>query len=107
MKHEILFRNPTFHNGLNVTVRNGFGWFFKTAIGDELALSGKNGAITNGLIVGRMIMPFKRIPENILQFEHDPSCRNFAGLLAEMKRVYPGFSEENSVTVLLFYIAPK
>jgi hypothetical protein len=103
MQHELLFQNPVFHPGLNVTVRNGDKWM-KVDIGDSLVIkeTGKDQQIAHGKVIGKALLPIKLIPDALLQYEHDPSCRNLAGLISEMKRVYPDFSEGNLVTVLLF-----
>lgn len=107
MQHELLFRNPIFNMGLNVTIRNGDKWR-KVNIGDKLLLKGvesKNNIIEaekTGTLVGKALLPFHLIPNDLLKYEHDPACRTPAGLLAEMKRVYPDFSYSNVVTVILF-----
>lgn len=103
MEHELLFQNPVFNSGLNVTCRNGDKWM-KVNIGDSLAIkeTGKDQVIATGTVLGKALLPAKLIPESLLYYEHDPSCRNLDGLLCEMKRVYPGFSEDSMVTVLLF-----
>ncbi|MBI2055918.1 MAG: hypothetical protein HYT37_00875 [Candidatus Sungbacteria bacterium] len=103
MLHELLFKNPVFNEGLNVTVRNGDKWM-KVNIGDELLIkeTGKDEVITKGTVVMRALYAAHLIPERLLANEHDPSCRSLAGLLAEMKRVYSDFTEDSPVTVILF-----
>lgn len=105
MQHELFFQNPIFHKGLNVTVRNGDTWM-KVSIGDTLVIkeTGKEQLVTTATVVGKALLCVKLVPESVLQYEHDPSCRNLAGLLLEMKRVYSNFSEDNLVTVLLFHL---
>lgn len=105
MARELLFSNPVFHDGLNVTVRNGDKWM-KVSPGDSLDIkeTGQDAVIRNGAVVGKALIPFGLVPENWLALEHDPSCHALAGLLAEMKRVYPGFNENSMVTVLIFRI---
>ena len=103
MQHELLFQNPVFNNGLNVTVRNGDKWM-KANIGDSLVIkeTGKDEVIETGTVVGKALLPAKLVPESLLQYEHDSSCRNLVGLITEMKRIYSSFSEDSMVTVLLF-----
>lgn len=105
MQHELLFQNPVFHAGLNVTVRNGDKWM-KANIGDSLAIkeTGKDKVIKVGVVVGKALLPAKFIPESLLQYEHDLSCHNLMGLLTEMKRIYPDFSKNSLVTILFFLI---
>ena len=103
MEHELLFSNPVFHEGVNVTVRKGDKWM-KANVGDTLIIKdvGKNQQVAKGTLVGQAYLPLLLIPESWLAFEHDPGCRNRAGLFAELKRVYPDFTKDSWVTVLLF-----
>ena len=109
MQHEILFQRPVFNKGLNVTVRNGDKWM-KAEIGDTLLLKGTRedgDAIDTGkigTIVAKALLPADMVPDAFLLYEHDPYCRTQAELLSELERVYPGFSSDNLVTVLLFRI---
>lgn len=107
MEHELLFMNPVFHPGMNVTVRNGDKWM-KANVGDRLIIkeTDKKDVLKHGRVVGKAHIPFKMVPEKWLDYEHDPSCHTYDGLLNEMKRVYSGFSEENYVVVLLFELTP-
>lgn len=103
MEHELLFSNPVFHDGVNVTVRKGDKWM-KANVGDTLLIkeTGKNQQIAKGTLVGQAYLPLLLIPEVWLTFEHDPGCRNRAGLLAELKKNYPNVTKDTWVTVLLF-----
>ncbi len=103
MQHELFFQNPIFRKGLNVSVRNGEKWM-NANIGDELLIkeTDKDQTIAYGTLVGKALLPANLIPKSLLKHEHDPSCRNLAGLLSEMHRVYSDFQENNLVTVLLF-----
>lgn len=105
MQYELFFRNPVFHNGLNATVRKGEKWM-NVAIGDSLLIkeSEKESVISTGVVIGKLLLPFELIPESLLQYEHDPSCRNPSGLFAELKRVYSDISQNDLVTVILFTI---
>jgi hypothetical protein len=44
------------------------------------------------------------IPVEVLNFEHDSTCRNSQGLLDELRRVYDGFQQDEDVTIVFFYI---
>lgn len=105
----MLFQNPVFNKGLNVTVRNGSKWM-KVEIGDTLLIKGvsEESSATEidqiGTLAGKALLPMRFVPDVFLIYEHDPYCRTRDGLLAEMKKVYQDFSENNIVTVLLFYL---
>lgn len=106
-KHDLLFLNPTFHPGLNVTVRDGNKWQ-KAHIGDTLRIkkTGSDKVIYNATVTGRAYVPFKLIPQEWLAYEHDPACRTRDGLLQNgMLPAYPDFNEEQYVIILLFSIA--
>jgi len=106
MKHELLFLCPVFHQGLNVTIRNGNKWM-KANVGDQLLIkeTGEDQIIYTGTVVGKAYIPFKMIPNEWLAYEHDPCCRTRKGLLIHgMQPAYHDFNENNYVTVLLFNI---
>lgn len=106
MEHEIFFQNPVFQNGINVTVRYGTKWMEKSEIGDTLTIkeTGKKDIIAKGLIINKDAFVANQIKDGLLEFEHDPACRNIDGLLEELKRVYPDFINIDIVTVLFFVI---
>lgn len=105
MKHEILFQNPVFHPGLNVTVRQGSKWM-QVVVGETIILREAKDKrfLGAGVVVGKALLPVELVPESFLQYEHDPACQTLPGLLAELKKVYPDFSENDHVTVLIFRI---
>lgn len=90
------FSNPVFHAGNNTTVRRGLKWYgteyARLALGSETVI----------VRLSSMTQRFCYLTDHYLRDEHDPSCRTVAGLLAEMKRVYPGFSEYEDVTLVNF-----
>lgn len=87
----------------NVTVRRGYKWA-DLRIGEEVALT-SNGHETG--LIGKVkeirILAFRDIRKDDLKFEHDPTCRTRTGLLREMRRAYPDFSEGEPV-VLVTYV---
>lgn len=102
------FIDPEFHKGLNTTVRLGEKWMSRVDIGDAVWLvdvnaPGKDSIVGSGDIKGKMVVPFMYIPQDLLMFEHDSSCKTLAGLYRAMKRAYKDRFNENSIcTVLLF-----
>lgn len=108
MEYDLFFENPVFHNGLNVTVRRGHSWL-KAVSGDTLVLKDADAHIharadTHSANHKR----FKDIDTDeycyLLRYMHDPRCRTYQGLLDEMGRIYPDFSENEFVTLLLFFV---
>ena len=103
---DLFFLEPVFHPGLNVTVRNGDKWM-QTNIGDGLLIkkTGEDTVIHTADLIAKAYVPFRLIPEAWLAYEHDPACRTLEGLFEYgMKPAYPDFTEDNYVTVLLFWI---
>lgn len=102
---KLLFMNPVFSEGLNVTCRKGVKWLHQTYVGHELAVEKTNTGAPVGrvVVVGVLSMPFSELPAELLTYEHDPACRTRQGLLQEMRRVYgKSFKKEDVVTVLVF-----
>jgi hypothetical protein len=104
---ELKFVNPELRPGVNVTVRRGRAWAEKVWPGDRVtlvAVDDPNNPVemTDAYIVSVLIVPFLRIPREVLRREHDKSCRDLDGLFRVMRRVYNGFSADELVTVLEF-----
>lgn len=98
----ILFKKPTFHYGLNITVRKGEKWA-KLRRGDIVRLTDADTA--NTVAVGEVeavaTLPFYWLQDYNLEAEHDPNCRTVEGLLKEMERVYDGdFTTDDQVTLI-------
>lgn len=101
--HDLLFMHPTFHSGTNVTVRRGLKWagtrsttilrLTETSIGNVIGF---------GVVEECLVTKCTEIPPQMLELEHDRSCRTTGGLLTEMSRIYPGFEECEDVTVISF-----
>ncbi len=105
MAETLLFKNPTFHKGVNVTVRDGLKW---DMIVDQLPKSVPFGetdgeVLGTAMIIGKMVMPASTVPDEVLSLEHDESCRSLEGLIEGMQRAYgESWSPSNTVTVLFF-----
>ena len=102
------FLNPVFHDGMNVTVRDGDKWAEKLKVGDELALAetGANNARDGGRVVGILYCSLDELPSGILKWEHDPACRTKAGLREILDKTY-GKTQfgHRMVTAVIFYRA--
>ena len=99
----LLFSNPVFHKGINVTCRNGYKW--ADAMGELVHIQDTNGMTDYGYghILGIMTVCLNKIPECVLSLEHDPSCQTVEGIITEMKRVYGDDLKENAPTTVLFF----
>lgn len=95
------FKNPIFHDGVNITVRHGDKW--NGVRQARIQLGG--GHVSNRVDLHTRLIKFSDLTDSELHFEHDPSCRTVAGLAEELKRVYPEFTEESMVTVVTFLLA--
>ena len=106
-RHELKFINPTWHYGINSTVRMGMKWANLVELGDEVAIV-RTGNESKVLAFGRIIAVntcnFWEVPIQTLFYEHDRECSNYSGLCYAMLRAYPEFNLESFVTVLYFEI---
>lgn len=96
MIHTLLFQNPVFEPGINITVRNGRKWQI-IRVGETLHLTetGEIGPITTAFVAG--VIPInwdltedRHILEAWCYLEHDPKCRTIMGLTDELTRIYGG-----------------
>jgi len=102
---KLLFKNGKFHDGVNVTVRDGDKWFGTT--GDVMLVGqdeeGNEISHAHGEIIGSLYTNVGDIPDNILKLEHDKKCTSTRGIWRELERVYnKAFSFYDKVTVLFF-----
>jgi hypothetical protein len=109
LKPWLLFKNPVFDPGVNVTVRLGTKWFNR--IGPEQIVEvrrynsdGIADYLFDGFIVDVIKSKICDIDEDILAQEHDPGCRTIRGLVEELKRVYPKeqINGRTTVTIIFF-----
>jgi hypothetical protein len=101
----LLFSNPKFHAGTNVTVRDGDKW--AKSLGQEVILkdADTDEAYGHADIVGVMHDSIGEIPDGVLRLEHDKDCTSTRGIWKEMERVYErAFGFKDKVTVLFFRV---
>lgn len=103
----LLFSNPVFHRGINVTCRNGYKW--AKSMGDIVNIRDTDGTTDYGMahILGIMTVCLDKIPECVLSLEHDPSCQTVDGIITEMKNVYGDDLKDNAPTTVLFFELEK
>jgi len=103
-KPRLLFKNPVFESGVNVTVRYGTKWSVQAPPESIVEVWETNGGyLFDAFIVDTELHRVCDIPEDLLHQEHDPACRTHEGLLAVLRKVYG--SKINSrvwVTVVAF-----
>lgn len=104
------FKNPIFHDGLNVTVRLGTKWdkfFYKhnsnldpkgVMLADE-----NNNTVKPGVIEAVNVNYFTKISNATLKLEHDPLCRDLNGLYKAMKAAYGDRFTANSLVTIVFF----
>jgi len=100
------FLKPDYHQGLNLTIRNGKKWYNQAPVGSMLDIvkTGSDVVETEAQLVGSRTLPFLAINEHELYLEHDPLCRDLDGLQHAMERAYPDFKETNEVAMLFFWV---
>ncbi|NID14388.1 hypothetical protein [Luteibacter yeojuensis] len=94
------FKRHIFKPGRNTTVRRGSKW---DGVGHALI---DLGDVKPSMLatLSTTTYRFNQVSDHMLRDEHDPSCRTVNGLLTEMQRVYPGFSDSEDVTLVNFYL---
>lgn len=103
-KPRLLFKNPVFQEGVNATVRLGNKWHFRAPEESIVEVWQTDGGyLFDAFIVKNLWVRICDIEADILEHEHDPSCRNHRGLIEELERVYKRkVSSREKVTILLF-----
>jgi hypothetical protein len=98
----------TFHPGLNITVRRGLEWFQKGLVpGETITLcvcppGHDHTVIGQARVAFVMSAKIETIPDELMIYEHEPSCRTKEGLLAAMSRVFGEVRADEIVTVIGF-----
>jgi hypothetical protein len=103
MLKQLLFSNPVFHDGINVTVRKGYKW--ADAMGEVVDVMNTDGTGEPIMahVLGVLTTQLDKIPESILMHEHDPECRTLRGITKVMREVYGDeVKDDEPVTVLFF-----
>ncbi len=100
---DLLFTNPTFREGINVTVRDGDKWAKELGRDVMLKDTDSDEALGFAEVVGVLTTNIGDIPDNILKLEHDKDCTSTRGIWREMESVYSkAFGFYDKVTVLFF-----
>jgi len=93
--NELLFNNPVFNKGLNLTVRRGIKWSLQ---------SGAHIENVGSVLINTQVMRFSDLTDRDLKFEHDPACRTVTGLYQVLQDTYPGFDPREIVTLVSFEV---
>jgi hypothetical protein len=94
------FAAPVFAAGRNTSVRNGTRWL---GVAQVRLLLG-DGRLSPPLDLHTRALRFDQLTASDLACEHDPACRDPAGLLAVLQQHYPGFQAGAMVTVCDFWL---
>ena len=92
------FARAVFRKGRNTTVRRGTRWLGVPRV----RLQFEDGRLSPPVALETEARPFRDLDAHALRDEHDPACRTPSGLFAELARHYPGFSEDETVTLCHF-----
>lgn len=90
---------PQFHTGRNTSVRRGSRWHGVARARIELG----DGHHSAALPLHTELRCFDTLTANDLRDEHDPACRTPEGLAVVMRRLYPGFTQDETVTLVHFH----
>lgn len=112
---KLLFKRPEFPDDVFVTVRRGVKWAHvpgetETSSGRLVSLRETGGDEVGVAAIQALYRgPVHLVPVEWLALEHDVTCRNHAGLLIELQRVYdaPGMDENTEVTALRLRILAR
>lgn len=108
MSTDLLFLDPEFLDGINITVRRGRKWddiVHRLPYLVDLKETGDDEVLGRAEIVGKMVVRFADLAgeEELLWLEHAEDCTSYDGLLDAMCDAYgDDFSEDEEVTVLFF-----
>ena len=100
----LYFKNPTFLDGLNISVRRGVKWDTLEKKSVELVDTDKPNFSISTVNITTKVMRFCDLVDADLKYEHDESCRTVSGLLSVMQEIYPGFDEREIVTIIYFIL---
>jgi hypothetical protein len=81
------------------TVRDGIIWS-DLEIGEMIKIEHVGTEFSNICIVTNKNMREFSLVEGFLDNNFDLECRTYEGLLKRMKELYPGFKEDNIVTIV-------
>jgi len=100
------FFNPTFHEGINITVRRGGKEYVNETEFGNYVYSHESDPIGFMHIEFCWQMRFVDIENEDIERQHDAQCRNIDGLYNRMTQLYPGFDAREIVTILAFKFTP-
>jgi len=107
MMRKMLFVNPTFHKGINCTVRKGMRWA-SLKPGEQIRLV-KNLTSTRGktaTVYQLLVSRFDDLTAESISLEHAPHCQgNKQALFDDMCDIYSGdFNWDSVITVVYFNV---
>jgi hypothetical protein len=111
--YKLDFKDKTFGDFLNYTVRKGEKWFLKAVIGDIVLVDvpidniyeeeDENiecmAVVTD---IGKCL--FKDLPGKVYEFEHSDKCRDKKGLVAAMNHAYGEQEWDNEIVTYIGFV---
>lgn len=104
---DILFKNATFHRGLNCTVRSGLKHTLELRPGDVLRLvdvATKQPAEHAAVIAVSTFNGIVTLPTIVYEFEHDPYCKSQGQLALVLDEMYGKEWIDQPLTVIWFWV---
>jgi hypothetical protein len=98
----LLFVNPVFNHGVNLTVRRGVKWDALLDKSKVDIVDVVSGTLYGTTSINTRVFLFEDLENADLTFEHDPKSRTYGGLLRDMKATYNGFDVREIVTLVYF-----
>lgn len=100
----LVFDNPEFNEGLNLTVRRGTRW--ANEVGTTILIKDLyDNVIGEATIMAVSVKRFVDLTDDDLELEHDPNDRTVLGLAQTMQQIYRRFnpdSPDELVTLIFF-----
>ena len=103
---KLLFENPVFERGTNLTVRRGVKWDVADHKNVQVASTKAPEETIAVVDIQTRVMSYQDLRTDDLAYEHDPECRTWDGLYKAMNEVYEDFDEMEIVTLVWFDYYP-
>jgi len=105
---QLKFKNPVFRNDENSTVRRGTELSGYKGPVDLVDSSKEDHPIVGmGEVTETIVKRFCDLSRKDIENSHDPRLRQFPALIKFLEKCYPGFSQNEIVTVVKFVCLEK
>lgn len=104
--HQMNFKTPCVHPGLNQTIRSGAGWL-KARPGDRLDITETGQSVETSekcaLVIAAQEVTVEELDE-LLSFNHTPGARTMEGLDKAMASAYGEGWKEKPIVIVWFWV---